>query len=690
MVEEHFEGKAVQLLDGRVLVAGSVATPGPDALLGAEVYDPIEGTWKSTTVPTIRIPYLWDASLTLLSGPNCGFNCGKVLVVGGELGNTAVSQLFDPITNTWSPATPPQILRQSHSATLLSGPDCAPDCGKVLVVGGQDQFGANASRTGELFDPSTPAGSWTPIAGRTPEALPQANAQQQGIYLRTGRVLVVGPSPFLYEPSSRTWLRTPSTTGINANGSQTLLPNGKVLTTSDATNQSNIYDPEPLSPSGEAGAWSAGPPLNFSRDWTPVTLLTCDANLGRVLATGIFDLTTPGKSNMETTEIFDGVPTVQKVAPPQAEIGSQANLTITGFGFNTGAVKVRFGDVEKDPSSVSPDGKRLEVSPPPADSPVSLPVAVTVDGVTADTCLKQFSFDYVAPGAANLPGAVPLVNVADAAFPEGDIGTTTARFAVSLSAPASTPVTLDFSMSDGSATNGSDYRQASGKLTFPPGSTTQTIGAEVIGDTAVEPDETFTLSLRADAGATLLRVSATGTILNDDTTPERPTTERNQPSAPGNSVQQRQAPNPQQRPQQAGQTLTTQQPQALHAQTQPQQAAQAQQSAQPQTQVTAQAQPAFTLERERQIQLQTEKLAGGEGKPEPLLASSRPAPPTAPALYLTSLALLMLAMTPGPLLSAKKARATSPQAAMSRTGMIAGGRRRTGPCGANKHHRTRR
>ena len=39
----------------------------------------------------------------------------------------------------------------------------------------------------------------------------------------------------------------------------------------------------------------------------------------------------------------------------------------------------------------------------------------------------------------------------------------------------------------------------------------------VIGDTTVEPDETFVVTLSNATGATLIRSQAVGTIVNDDT-----------------------------------------------------------------------------------------------------------------------------------------------------------------------------
>jgi len=63
---------------------------------------------------------------------------------------------------------------------------------------------------------------------------------------------------------------------------------------------------------------------------------------------------------------------------------------------------------------------------------------------------------------------------------------------------------------------GSDYIAASGKLTFAPGVTSQTIAVSVLGDKLVEKDEIFVVDLSAPTGATIARAQGVGTIINDD------------------------------------------------------------------------------------------------------------------------------------------------------------------------------
>ena len=102
---------------------------------------------------------------------------------------------------------------------------------------------------------------------------------------------------------------------------------------------------------------------------------------------------------------------------------------------------------------------------------------------------------------------------------EGNSGTTNAAFAVTLSKASTGAVTVNYATANGTATAGSDYTSTIGALTFSPGQTTKMVSVPVIGDTAVEPTETFYLSLSNPVGAVLGDGQGTGTITNDDSVP---------------------------------------------------------------------------------------------------------------------------------------------------------------------------
>ena len=127
-------------------------------------------------------------------------------------------------------------------------------------------------------------------------------------------------------------------------------------------------------------------------------------------------------------------------------------------------------------------------------------------------------------GATNTPPPVlPALSIDDASISEGDSGTAQLTFTVKLSQAATGPVTVNYATADGSATAGSDYTARLGTITFAAGETSKTITVPITGDTTVEANETFTVSLSGASGASIADGSATGTIVNNDVAPPPPT-----------------------------------------------------------------------------------------------------------------------------------------------------------------------
>ncbi|WP_263625889.1 putative Ig domain-containing protein [Xanthomonas campestris] len=112
--------------------------------------------------------------------------------------------------------------------------------------------------------------------------------------------------------------------------------------------------------------------------------------------------------------------------------------------------------------------------------------------------------------------ALPSLSINDVSVNEGNSGTTTATFTVTLSAASGQTVLVNYASADGTATAGSDYVARSGTLTFAPGTTAQGVAITVNGDTAVEPNETFSVGLSGASNASIARATGAGTILNDD------------------------------------------------------------------------------------------------------------------------------------------------------------------------------
>ena len=115
----------------------------------------------------------------------------------------------------------------------------------------------------------------------------------------------------------------------------------------------------------------------------------------------------------------------------------------------------------------------------------------------------------------------PLLSVSGPApAAEGDSGTHSVDFTVSLSEAAASDVTFDITTVDGTATAGSDYvAKSTAGVTITAGLTSATFSVDVNGDTTIEGAEAFGVTVSNVAGAaTLIGATASATLVNDDFT----------------------------------------------------------------------------------------------------------------------------------------------------------------------------
>ena len=129
----------------------------------------------------------------------------------------------------------------------------------------------------------------------------------------------------------------------------------------------------------------------------------------------------------------------------------------------------------------------------------------------------------------------PAVSIAGASLAEGNAGPQSMSFTVTLGKATPLRVSVAYATADGTATAGSDYTAASGTLVFAPGQTSKTVDVPILGDTAYEPDESFTLTLSNPVNATLGAATATGAITNDDA-PTAPPGHYNGPITSGGNI----------------------------------------------------------------------------------------------------------------------------------------------------------
>ncbi|MGF1580282.1 MAG: cellulase family glycosylhydrolase [Gemmataceae bacterium] len=114
---------------------------------------------------------------------------------------------------------------------------------------------------------------------------------------------------------------------------------------------------------------------------------------------------------------------------------------------------------------------------------------------------------------------LPSLSIQNVSILEGDSGTKSANFKLVLSKPSNEVVSVDYTTTNGTATEGSDYQSRAGTLTFTAGQVTKTLSVSVLNDTVVEDDETFFVDLSNVTGATLATNRAQGTIRNNDEPP---------------------------------------------------------------------------------------------------------------------------------------------------------------------------
>jgi len=141
---------------------------------------------------------------------------------------------------------------------------------------------------------------------------------------------------------------------------------------------------------------------------------------------------------------------------------------------------------------------------------------IVVSGYTTlngDTNFTLARFDDV---------SVPRLAIAttDAMKAEGNTGNLTFTFTVTRTGDTSRSTSVKYGVA-GTGTNAADAADfggtlASGTVSFGAGKTTRTISIKVKGDTTVENDETFLVTLSNAVNADILNATATGAILNDD------------------------------------------------------------------------------------------------------------------------------------------------------------------------------
>lgn len=154
-------------------------------------------------------------------------------------------------------------------------------------------------------------------------------------------------------------------------------------------------------------------------------------------------------------------------------------------------------------------------------------VVVPVIGDTVDETAETFFLDLsnsqnAGMGRSRALGFIldddgPTIGINDVMVAEGNSGTRSATFTLTLSAPSVETIFVEATTAPGTATAFSDYNSLNRTITIPAGTVTRTFNVTIVGDASPEPDETFFVNLTNVSGATLADTQALGTIIDDET-----------------------------------------------------------------------------------------------------------------------------------------------------------------------------
>jgi len=109
------------------------------------------------------------------------------------------------------------------------------------------------------------------------------------------------------------------------------------------------------------------------------------------------------------------------------------------------------------------------------------------------------------------------VSIGDASIVEGDSGTRTIKFAVTLAHPATAAVTVRYSTADGTATAGADYTALTNKqLSFAAGTYEKYVSIKIASNTIKDGDRDFDVQLFSPVGMQIHRPNGQGVIIDDD------------------------------------------------------------------------------------------------------------------------------------------------------------------------------
>ena len=238
--------------------------------------------------------------------------------------------------------------------------------------------------------------------------------------------------------------------------------------------------------------------------------------------------------NDDTIPVANITPTITQVEGNSSTTPYTFTVTLSNPSFE--AIGINYST--SDGSATVADGDYTAATGIVNFAPGETSKTITVNANGDTKFESDESFQLALTGPANGSGSVspgntitgigtitnddtqPTIGISSVGQNEGNSGTTSYTFTVSLSNASAQTVSVNYATADGTATvTDSDYVAASGTLSFAPGQTSKSITVLVNGDTKFEADQTFSVVLSNASNGTLGTSTGTGTITNDDSRP---------------------------------------------------------------------------------------------------------------------------------------------------------------------------
>jgi subtilisin-like proprotein convertase family protein len=211
------------------------------------------------------------------------------------------------------------------------------------------------------------------------------------------------------------------------------------------------------------------------------------------------------------------------------EAGGQAAITVVLSGTTNLTTTVNYATSDGTANAGDYTAAAGTLTFAPGDASESFNVSITDDSVyevnetIVLTLSGETNADLGAPNPATLiitpdSDPAPTVQLTPPYSLNEDAGP--AVITVTLTGATDITATALYTTTAATATPGADYLDATGALTFSPGTTQQTFTVTVNADTTYELDDTFTVTIGAPVSATLGSTTSAGvTITNDDPLP---------------------------------------------------------------------------------------------------------------------------------------------------------------------------